>query len=120
MPLGALVRPRTVMGMPRADPALEIPSCALDRAGVGAQQARYRRLAADVSEIERTEATVVVRFAASVDRRLLGEALDIERACCPFFTFEVEDGGQRVTIGVNQPDQVPALAALASALSPGR
>jgi hypothetical protein len=100
------------------EPALGIPSCALDRAGVDAQRARYRRLAETVGTVERTGQTVVVRFGPSLDRDLLRETLDVERACCPFFTFDVADAHRTVTIGVNHPDQVPALDVLAAALAP--
>ena len=99
-------------------PALDIPSCALDRASLDAQRARYRRLAETVSTVERTAQTVVVRFEPSLDRDLLTEALDVEQACCPFFSFDVADTQRTVTIGVNHPDQVPALDVLAAALAP--
>ncbi len=101
-----------------ADDSLDIPSCALDPTGLDSQRARYRRLAQDVTDIERTDATVIVTFAPSVDRELLAETLGVERACCPFFAFDVDDVTRRLTIGVSRPDQVPALDALSSALSP--
>jgi hypothetical protein len=100
------------------EPALDIPSCALDRTGVDAQQARYRRLAETVSTVERTTQTVIVRFGPSLDRDLLTETLDVERACCPFFSFDVDDVQRTIRIGVDRADQAPALDVLASALAP--
>jgi len=92
------------------------PTCALDRDGLEAQRQRYARLAADVQRLERRAEALVVEFREGFDRRLLDEALEVERACCPFFVFELEEGRRRLTATVQEPGQLPALGALEQAI----
>jgi hypothetical protein len=94
-----------------------VPSCALDEVGRREQGARYARLAASVAGLDRGPDTVLVRFDETVDRTLLEGTLAVERECCPFFTFRFEEASRRLEIGVERPEQRPALAVLAEALS---
>ena len=94
----------------------QIPSCALSDADLQAQQARFRRLAPD-SSLRRGDATLVVEFRAGFDRGALDAMIAVERECCPFFTFDFTDAARRLEIGVNDPEQAPALDALAEQLT---
>jgi hypothetical protein len=93
-----------------------IPSCALDEAGVADQRARYARLAPTVSRIERDAEAVLIEFREQFDRQTLEEALAVERQCCPFFLFEFDDSQRRLRATVRDPEQLPALDAMAVAL----
>jgi hypothetical protein len=101
------------------DPKAPIPSCALDQTGLREQYARYQRLAATVTCVERTPETITVKFDDQLDRDLLAEALAVERECCPFFVFDFGDHDRRLTAGVRQPQQSPALDAIATAFRRG-
>jgi hypothetical protein len=92
-----------------------IPSCALDEAGIQAQQARYADLAPCVTTLEREPEAVLVEFREDFDRDLLEEALAVERECCPFFQFHFEDSRPRLRVTVES-EQLPALDAMAHAL----
>jgi hypothetical protein len=95
-----------------------IAHCALDRAGLQAQGARYSRLAVAVSALQREPRRLTVEFDADVDRELLGQTLAIERECCPFFTLELDARGRRLRASVSRAEDAPALDALAEALAP--
>ena len=106
---------------PATDSALdqaiaEIPSCALDEAGLADQRARYTRLAANVSRIHREAEAVLVEFRKEFDRQTLDETLAVERRCCPFFVFEFDDSQRRLRVTVSEPEQLAALDAMAQAL----
>lgn len=60
---------------------------------------------------------IVVQFNERLDRESLLRALAAERDCCPFFTFRFEESQRRLTIGVREPDQLPALEAMAYAFT---
>ena len=94
----------------------EIPSCALDEAGLADQRARYARLAASVTRIQRDADAVVIEFREEFDRQTLDETLAVERECCPFFRFEFDDSQRRLHATVREPEQLPALDAMAHAL----
>ena len=94
----------------------EIPSCALDEAGLAAQRARYARLAPTVSRIEREAEAVLIEFREQFDRQTLDETLAVERQCCPFFLFEFDDSRRRLRATVREAEQTPALDAMAQAL----
>lgn len=93
---------------------LPVLGCSLDASGLEAQRARYATLAAHVGAAERRGGELVVDFDDGVDRDLLAETVAIERACCTFFAIGL-DGG-RLTIGVQRPEQRPALDAIAHVL----
>lgn len=98
------------------DGVQELPvfGCRLDAANLEAQRARYATLAAHVGTAEHRAGELVVDFDDGVDRDLLEQTLAIERACCTFFAIDL-DGG-RLTIGVQRPEQRPALDAIAHVL----
>jgi hypothetical protein len=93
-----------------------IPSCALDEVGIREQHARYAHLAPSVTSLEREPEAVLVEFDEDFDRDTLEQALDVERACCPFFRFHFEESRRRLRVTVREPDQLPALDAMAYAL----
>jgi hypothetical protein len=96
-----------------------IPSCALDEEGVREQRARYAHLAPSVTGLERESEAVVVEFREDFDRDTLEQALDVERACCPFFQFAFDESRRRLRVTVRESDQLPALDAMAYALGAG-
>lgn len=93
-----------------------ISSCELDPDGLRRQRERYRRLGREVEAIERDRDTLTVRFRPTVDRSLLAEAVEVERACCPFFGFDFSAPARRLRVTVASNDQLPALDAIAAAL----
>jgi hypothetical protein len=94
----------------------EIPSCALDEGGVREQRARYARLAPSVRRVERKADAVLIEFREDYDREMLEQTLIIERECCPFFTFELDESARLLRATVRAADQRPALDAMAYAL----
>lgn len=93
-----------------------IPQCALDRAGLEDQGARYARLARSVAAATREPEVLIVDFEPDLDRALLDEALAVERRCCPFFTLGYDEQRRRLRASVSDADHLPALDALADAL----
>ena len=92
------------------------PQCALDRAGLQDQGARYARLATSVTGAERTDGALTVEFGPEVDRELLKRTLAIERECCPFFELAYDEAERRLRASVGDAEHAPALEALAAAL----
>ena len=99
-----------------AEPLSELPvlECHLDAAGLAAQRDRYERLARSVAASRREPGLLTVEFGPGLDRDLLVEALDVERACCPF--FELRFDAARLRVRVAEPHQEPALDAIAHVL----
>ena len=94
-----------------------IPSCALDHGAGIAQAARYRSLSRAVSRIDRAADTLTVQFGEHLDRDLLERTLAVERQCCGFFVFRLDDGGRQLMISVRDTAQTPALDVLATAFT---
>lgn len=94
----------------------QIPSCAATPEELVQQRERQARLAPGVLDIERAESAVVISFAGDFDRAALDEMIEVERRCCPFFLFDLDESELRLTMTVREPDQRPALEAIASAL----
>jgi hypothetical protein len=105
---------------PFAPAIAEIPSCALDEAGLREQRARYVRLAPSVASLGREGRAVEVEFADGFDQRTLEETIAVERECCPFFEFEFDESERRLRITVREAEQAPALDALAHSLGNAR
>ena len=101
------------------DAIAAIPSCALDESGVDEQRARYASLAPNVTGLKREAEAVSIEFREDFDRRVLDQAIEVERACCPFFQFELDEASRRLRITVREADQVQALDALAYAFGVG-
>ena len=95
----------------------EIPTCALDEAGVREQRARYARLTPGVARVEREPEAVLIHFRDGFDRAALDQALAVERECCPFFQFEFDDSERRLRATVRDTEQLPALDAIAQAVT---
>jgi hypothetical protein len=95
--------------------ATELPilQCTLDHEGAKRQARRYRAVAAHVGRLERTPGSLVAEIDDGVDRELLAELIDVERACCSFFTIAYD--GRRLSYST---DQTPALDVIEEALNP--
>src|SRR5437660_184558 len=84
----------------------EIPSCALDEAGVREQRDRYARLAESVTRLDREAEAVSIEFREGFDQATLDQALAVERECCPFFRFEFSDSQRRLRVTVREAEQL--------------
>jgi hypothetical protein len=93
-------------------------ACRLDATGRDEQADRYRRLSVSVTSMERRDDALDVNFAHAVDVPLLREAVDVERACCPFFDLRLDDRARTLHVSVAGADDRPALDALAAAIRP--
>jgi len=94
----------------------QVPSCALDAAGVDDQRNRYALLAPSVARLAREPEALIIEFREGFDRETLEQALAVERICCPFFNFDFDEAERRLRTTVRDHDQLPALEALAHAL----
>jgi hypothetical protein len=94
-----------------------IPTCALDEAGRDAQRDRYLRLATTVAHLDRSPEAIEVEFTEQLDRATLQRAIAVERECCPFFVFELDEPRRRLCITVREERERPALEALAAAFA---
>jgi hypothetical protein len=99
---------------------VRIPSCALDEDGIAAQRNRYARLAPSVTRVGNEPQAVSIEFRAGFDRAALDEALAVERECCPFFVFEVDEPESRLRVTVRDAEHLAALEALAHAFTGAR
>jgi hypothetical protein len=88
--------------------------CSLDTDGMGRQRARYAALTGWVVARERAPGRLEVRFGEGVDEALLREAVEVERACCPFFTIGLD--GRTAVFTVSEPEHDPGLDAIDEAL----
>jgi hypothetical protein len=93
-----------------------VPSCALTEDGMREQRDRYARLGRDTRSVERQGGALTIEFEEGFDRAALDEALAVERECCPFFRFAYDDGARRLVVTVREPEQLPALDAIAYAV----
>jgi hypothetical protein len=93
-----------------------LPSCALDEAGLQAQQARHARLAPSLISFERRGESVHFRFSEGCDRQALEEMVAVEQECCPFFDFAFDRARRELRVGVTEKEMLPALDAIASHL----
>ncbi|HEY1852972.1 MAG TPA: hypothetical protein VGG40_00165 [Solirubrobacterales bacterium] len=98
---------------------LDIPSCSLDGSELLSQRERYAEIGRSALGFERSAGSLTVTLGPAVDRALVEEAVRIERGCCPFFEIELDPGEGRLTIGVAEAEQAPALEAIAFALGFG-
>jgi hypothetical protein len=94
------------------------PSCALDEDGLRLQYERYRSVGRGARVLERSPRRLVVQLAPGVAGTLVEEALEVERACCPFFDLHWVQQDLRLTVSVSLAEHEPALEAIAFALSP--
>jgi hypothetical protein len=94
-------------------------SCTLDADGARAQGARYARLAANATQIDRGDDVIVIGLRGDRDARLIEELIATENECCPFYRFDFRPDLGQLIIGVDSPAQRPALDAIADALGAG-
>jgi hypothetical protein len=97
----------------------QINTCALDEQGIQEQRRRHARLAPSVTNIERGDEAVEIRFAPGFDRQTLGEMVAVEEECCPFFQFDFDERKRQLTVTVLEAEQAPALDAIAAQLTGG-
>ena len=95
---------------------LPVAECKLDLAGLREQQARYARVARDVSALERDPLTITASLSADADDDLVTELVAVERECCPFFSIDWRPAERRLTFGVAGEAHAPALDAIEYAL----
>lgn len=97
--------------------SLPMAECRLDEAGLSAQRDRYRELARHLERIERHPGRLEAHFAQELDLALLQETIEVERECCTFLSIDFDPRRRRLSIGVDDLAQDPALDALQYALS---
>lgn len=95
-----------------------VPSCTLSDEGLRLQLDRQRRLRPGVSRIVHRESTLSIDFNPGFDRRALEELIAVERQCCPFFRFELDERRRRLVVRVDAIEHRPALEAIANQLQP--
>jgi hypothetical protein len=91
-------------------------ACSLDDAERLSQRERYRLVGAGAELVERSARRLVIALAGDVDRGVVEELVDVERACCPFFTLEFEESARRLAVSVSRESEQPALDAIEFAL----
>ncbi len=92
------------------------PSCTLDETALRAQYERYRQAGAGARVVHRSLLRLVVELDQHVNTSLVEETIAIERECCPFYELGFEPDRRRLRVSVSQPEQAPALEAIAFAL----
>ena len=97
---------------------LPIAECHLDIDGLRRQRDRYRRLGRSVRRVQREPRRLMVEFAPDIDADLIVETIAIESDCCPFFDLHYDAATREFVASVSEPEQAPALDALAAALRP--
>jgi hypothetical protein len=95
-----------------------VPSCTLDEAGLAAQQRRSARLGPSVEDVAREGEAVLVGFKPGFDREALDELIAVERECCPFFEFGLDEERRRLRVTVSDSEFAPALDAIAAQIRP--
>ena len=102
---------------PSSDSGAQVLGCALDERGLREQRGRFARLAPGVARVTRDPEAVLFHFRAGFDRDALDTALAVESECCPFFRFELNEEDRLLRVTVQEPDQLPALDAIATAMA---
>jgi hypothetical protein len=88
--------------------------CRLDADGQRRQGERYRALGRHATAVERDVGRLAIRFDADLPAGLLREAVEVERACCPF--FDLRPGTHELVVTVADAEHDPALDAIRHAL----
>ena len=96
------------------------PGCAATANELRRQHERMKALAPTVSHVYEASDQLTIEFAPDFDRELLDETLAVERVCCPFFGFRLDDGGRRLTVTIDDSERRAALEALSHALGVSR
>jgi hypothetical protein len=71
-----------------------------------------------VEELAREGEAVLVGFKPGFDREALDELIAVERECCPFFEFGLDEERRRLRVTVRDPEFAPALDAIAAQIRP--
>src|SRR5256885_11982449 len=90
-------------------------SCTATWEELRCQRRRMLTLGASVQGSRRAEDRLTIEFAPELDKRLLHETLAVERECCPFFRFDLDEAAGRLVRTVDHPEQRSSLDALAYA-----
>jgi len=91
-------------------------SCSLDEDGLSTQVSRYRAAGSGAQLIERGTRRLMIRVSEQTSTAVIEELVAVERSCCPFFALRWEPESRLLTVAVTQPEDEPALAAIAHAL----
>lgn len=83
--------------------------CSLTETGFAGQASRGALLAAAVARIEREPRRLEVAFTEALDRPLLDELIETERACCTFFRIGFEPDTRVLRVCVDDESRAPAL-----------
>jgi hypothetical protein len=86
---------------------------------LGEQLKRYRAIREGGEVIQRNRRTLVIRVAAAVPEILVDRLVEVERACCPFFTLSWDRASRCLAISVSAREEEPALDAIGHALGVG-
>lgn len=92
------------------------PSCSLSGAELREQLSRYRVIGEGAEVVEWFPRLRAVRIAASVSDGLIERVVEVEQACCPFFSLTWDTASRCLMMSVSEVDQEPALDALVHAL----
>ena len=92
-------------------------ACSLDTAGQAEQGGRYRALSASLVSLERRPGRLAAVLGPGADTSLVGEAIRVERACCPFLEVGFDAATRTLTIEAHE-DHQPVLDAIAAAFDP--
>lgn len=93
-----------------------VPSCAASAEELHLQRERMRALGPSVIRYHRAEDRVTIEFSPELDDQLLDETLAVERECCPFFAFNLDERERRLTVSVADAEHRAGLDALVHAL----
>lgn len=104
------------MSAPKDELPMAAVGCSLTDSGLVEQLDRYRTLGTAVTRITQQALGLLVWFDTSVDPALVSETIEIERGCCEFFTLDYDASERRLSITVDGPERLDALAALTSAV----
>jgi MerR family transcriptional regulator, copper efflux regulator len=111
--LTALVRAQLVAGWPHRNVAgMSVPiACSLTAVDVEAQVERWRQLATrpDVTIERRSPTEVAIHLGQPQDLAEIVALAQAEKACCPFFEFDLEIKAESVTLRVEAPDDAVAV-----------
>jgi hypothetical protein len=96
----------------------ELPlACNLDTDGAVRQGQRYAAIGGSVAGVERDGLRLTAHFGEDLDERLLHEAIEVERGCCPFFAIAFDPHERRLELSVPDAAHEPALDAIQDALT---
>jgi len=109
--------PKPTLSRVPQPPLSAAPACTLDAPGMHHQRRRYRRLGQSLTRLQREDDVLLLEFGPELDRQLLERALEVERGCCPFFSFSFDPDLRRLCIGVVDPAAAVALDVFAGLLS---